>query len=175
MLTLTVPRSLMLRFKVWRPLLVAVAAIVTLSCSVIEGITSTDDDSGKAPGSVSEEGMVGDWSVAFTWCCSAEYEPDDSGTMKYCWQANLSATRRGWQPSAMMPGAWHLNDDGTFLERAGNRTGTWILEDSRFTIAYDVDPYATYTGQVSSQGSSIEGTMETQSGDTGCWTAEKAD
>jgi len=94
---------------------------------------------------VAPECVTGRWDIYYAWSC------DD---------ANQTFVRN-----------WVFDDATWANKRAG---GTWLLSGTTFQFIYGADKTGTvYTGTVNSSCDTMTGTMESYSGSTGCWTAER--
>lgn len=90
-------------------------------------------------------GLVGRWILTYNWDC------DDSSD-----EAELI-----------------FNSDGTFGDDDDPEEGNWIEDGQSIRWEHDEDPNALYEGSIS--GIYMSGTMSTNAGGTGCWSARKVD
>jgi hypothetical protein len=78
-----------------------------------------------------------------------------------------------WGCGSFSEAGWILHADGTFYSPEANGGGTWTLERSVFRLTFDYSPHTTYSGTVNAARDSMEGTMESEDGKTGCWHASR--
>jgi hypothetical protein len=97
-----------------------------------------------SPASGKVRGLDGGWRVFFSWGCGSYSEA-----------------------------GWILHADGTFYSSEANGGGTWTVAGSAFRLTFDYSPHTTYVGTVDAARNSIEGTMESDEGKTGCWHAKR--
>jgi hypothetical protein len=87
----------------------------------------------------SDRGLGGIWRVDYSWGCGSFSEA-----------------------------GWILHADGTFFSPEANCGGTWDLSGSVFRLMFDYSPHPVYIGTVDASRDSMEGTMESEDGKTGC-------
>lgn len=88
-------------------------------------------------------GLVGRWALTFDWDCDGS--PDEDVVI--------------------------FNSDGTFGDDEEFVKGDWIKDGQSVRWEHDNDPNALYRGTIA--GLYMSGTMSTNEGRTGCWTARK--
>jgi hypothetical protein len=132
------------------PLLVLVCA-AALACSKTGDLfPGAADSSAAAPTHAGRDtppsvpALAGEWTVRYSWGCGTYSET-----------------------------GWNLSADGTFYSASVNRSGKWILRGRDFVLTFPYAPFVVYSGTVSSDGLSMEGTMAGNDGSRGCWDAAK--
>lgn len=139
---------------------VAIVLVLCCICLVVVGILAYMGTQGNGPldflatatptrtlSPTPELSLVGEWDLYYDWDCDGGY----SGPAWMTFYDDYS---------------YYLSED------SGDLTGTWYTAGDSVDFLFDEYPYAHYIGTLFSE-YYMEGTMDTDDGQSGCWYAER--